>query len=74
LTTTEGNLLFAHATLQVNVKICCAIYAVMCHVGTFFYLFSQDMGNYTCEAENIVGKRYSDPVSFTVYGKQPAQI
>uniref|UniRef100_U5EYZ9 Netrin receptor UNC5 n=1 Tax=Corethrella appendiculata TaxID=1370023 RepID=U5EYZ9_9DIPT len=27
----------------------------------------QDMGNYTCVAENIAGKRVSDPVSFTVY-------
>ncbi|XP_055548298.1 netrin receptor unc-5-like [Wyeomyia smithii] len=27
----------------------------------------QDMANYTCVAENIAGKRVSDPVSFTVY-------
>lgn len=27
------------------------------------------MANYTCVAENIAGKRLSDPVSLTVYGK-----
>ncbi|KXJ73695.1 hypothetical protein RP20_CCG015237 [Aedes albopictus] len=31
----------------------------------------QDMANYTCVAENIAGKRVSDPVSLTVYGKCP---
>lgn len=29
----------------------------------------QDMSNYTCVAENIAGKRLSEPVSVTVYGK-----
>lgn len=29
------------------------------------------MANYTCVAENIAGKRVSDPVSLTVYGKCP---
>lgn len=27
------------------------------------------MANYTCVAENIAGKRLSEPVSLTVYGK-----
>ena len=27
------------------------------------------MANYTCVAENIAGKRLSDPVSLTVYGE-----
>ncbi|XP_021712731.1 netrin receptor unc-5, partial [Aedes aegypti] len=27
----------------------------------------QDMANYTCVAENIAGKRVSDPVSLTVF-------
>ncbi|KAL9692601.1 hypothetical protein quinque_016409 [Culex quinquefasciatus] len=29
----------------------------------------QDIGNYTCVAENIAGKRTSDPIELIVYGK-----
>ncbi|EDS36949.1 netrin receptor [Culex quinquefasciatus] len=31
----------------------------------------QDMANYTCVAENIAGKRVSEPVSLTVYEPCP---
>lgn len=31
--------------------------------------FQQDMANYSCVAENIAGKRISEPALLTVYGK-----
>lgn len=48
----------------------------MIHLNLAFYIlingalvYFQDMANYTCIAENIAGKKMSDAVSLTVYGK-----
>lgn len=34
----------------------------------------QDMANYSCVAENIAGKRISEPALLTVYGKSHLQF
>jgi hypothetical protein len=62
------NIFLVYQWLSISLQICHSFCNLVYHFISAHNLLLQDLGNYTCIAENIAGKRISPDIEVTLYG------